>query len=376
MTAVNGNSVLYDAIGNPIFYYVKGTGFSFTWTNGRQLSAIRNNSKNILYTYNDEGIRISKTIDGVEHVYQVSGTQIVSESWSSHTIFYIYDEMGSIAGMRYRTSSYAEGVFDEYLFEKNLQGDVVAVYNTSGTKLVSYKYDAWGKVTTTYHNSGSTTGARYNPFRYRGYYYDEDTGFYYLNSRYYDPSVGRFLNADVFINSSDNFAGFNMFAYCSNNPIMSYDPMGYAEVITKDSENDGTPTNDFGPVNTGNGNVGGNGHNNSGYTASTPPSSKSTSTRVHGNSQQSTNIQHGYTIHSAQGVEKVGVSGRPLNNNGTSPRANIQVNKLNRGAGYNKYWAQVEITNVPGRSSILIWEANMSKQYKLIGEPMSLHKYP
>ena len=177
--------------------------------------------------FNDEGIRISKTIDGVEHVYHVSGTQIISETWSSHTIFYIYDENGAIAGMRYRTSSYAAGVFDEYLFEKNLQGDVVAIYNTVGTKLVSYTYDAWGKVTTTYHNSGSSTSAKYNPFRYRGYYYDEDTGFYYLNSRYYDPSVGRFINIDsVLAGTYGSIQGYNMFSYCFNNPINMVDSSG------------------------------------------------------------------------------------------------------------------------------------------------------
>ena len=111
--------------------------------------------------------------------------------------------------MRYRNSSYAEGVFDEYLFEKNLQGDVVAIYNASGTKLVSYTYDAWGKVTTAYTNNGASTGARYNPFRYRGYYYDEDTGFYYLNSRYYDPCIGRFISADAHLNVNRDMVGYN-----------------------------------------------------------------------------------------------------------------------------------------------------------------------
>ena len=178
------------------------------------------------YTYNDEGIRIAKNDRGTLHTYQVDGTQIVSETWGIHTIFYVYDENGSIAGMRYRTSNYAEGVFDEFLFEKNLQGDVVAIYNASGVKLVSYTYDACGKVTTTYSNGGASTGARYNPFRYRGYYYDEDTGFYYLNSRYYDPCIGRFINADVYLNANGDIVGHNMYVYCSNNPIMGYDPTG------------------------------------------------------------------------------------------------------------------------------------------------------
>ena len=87
------------------------------------------------------------------------------------------DEPGSPIGMQYRTSSYAQGVFDTYYFEKNLQGDIIAVYNASGTKLVSYIYDAWGNCAkTTYYNGGSSTGAQYNPFRYRGYYYDAISG--------------------------------------------------------------------------------------------------------------------------------------------------------------------------------------------------------
>ena len=104
--------------------------------------------------------------------------------------------------MQYRNSSYSNETFNTYWFEKNLQGDIVAVYNEGGTKLVSYTYDAWGNVTTTYHNSGASTAAQYNPFRYRGYYYDTELGFYYLNSRYYDPEIGRFLNADKFVNAN------------------------------------------------------------------------------------------------------------------------------------------------------------------------------
>ena len=127
--------------------------------------------------------------------------------------------------MQYRTNSMAEGTFYTYLFEKNLQGDIIAVYNTSGTKLVSYVYDAWGNVTVTNHNvSGTNSGARHNPFRYRGYYYDTETGYYYLQSRYYNPKWGRFINADSCLYNS--LIGFNLFAYCENNPVNYYDPHG------------------------------------------------------------------------------------------------------------------------------------------------------
>ena len=128
--------------------------------------------------------------------------------------------------MAYRDSTYVSGDFDIYLFAKNIQGDILYIYDTSGTRLVTYTYDAWGNVTTSYSNGGASTAARYNPFRYRGYYYDTETGFYYLNSRYYDPSVGRFLNADGYVNANGDILGFNMFAYCGNNPVMFKDPSG------------------------------------------------------------------------------------------------------------------------------------------------------
>ena len=106
---------------------------------------------------------------------------------------------------------------------KYLQGDVVKILNTSGAVVASYTYDAWGKVT----NSGNVVG-QYNPIRYRGYYYDTETGFYYLQSRYYDPAIKRFINADdaSLIGANGDFISFNLYAYCLNNPVMGYDPLG------------------------------------------------------------------------------------------------------------------------------------------------------
>ena len=103
---------------------------------------------------------------------------------------------GESIEIQYLTSGYADDVFDYFYFEKNLQRDIVAVYNASGTKIVSYVYDAWGNHIAHYTNGGGSTGAQYNPFRYRGYYYDTDLGLYYLNSRYYDSNTGRFISPD------------------------------------------------------------------------------------------------------------------------------------------------------------------------------------
>ena len=166
-----------------------------------------------------------KTIDGVTHYYYLSGSQIIAEEWENILCLYLYDADGSPIGMQYRNIGMTEGSFCIYWFEKNLQGDIVAVYSDSGVKLRTYTYDAWGNVTeTVLSQSGTNYYARYNPFRYRGYYYDTETGLYYLQSRYYNPEWGRFLNADSCLYSS--MLGFNMFVYCDNNPVNYIDPYG------------------------------------------------------------------------------------------------------------------------------------------------------
>ena len=99
----------------------------------------------------------------------------------------------------------------------------------SGTRVVEYTYDAWGKLISTSGTLASTLGAD-NPFRYRGYYYDAETGLYYLMTRYYDPEVGRFLSADVYLSTGQGVLGNNRFAYCNNDPILFYDSDGTSPI--------------------------------------------------------------------------------------------------------------------------------------------------
>ena len=130
----------------------------------------------------------------------------------------------------YRTKPDGKREYDTYYFEKNLQGDIIAIYTEAGTKIGSYTYDAWGNCTSSYATGATPTQKKivqmFNPFRYRGYYYDYDTGLYYLQSRYYNPATGRFLNADGYVNTNGDLIGFNMYAYCSNNPVMYTDQTG------------------------------------------------------------------------------------------------------------------------------------------------------
>ena len=226
LTSYSGTNLTYDGVGNPLSYY-NGASYTFTWSQGRRLATAVRGGNSLSFTYNDEGIRTSKTVNGVEHVYYLNGSQILAEEWGSNLIIYLYDAEGSPVGMQYRSSTYGTGIFDLFFFEHNLKGDIVAVYDASGNKLISYIYDAYGNVTTTYSNGGASSPARFNPFKYRGYYHDSELGFYYLNSRYYDPKVGRFVNADEIVSGSDgSLQGKNLFAYCFNNPVNLDDSNG------------------------------------------------------------------------------------------------------------------------------------------------------
>jgi len=109
-----------------------------------------------------------------------------------------------------------------YYFRKNLQGDVIGIYNENRQLVAKHEYSAFGEIISVTDLNGSDI-ANINPFRYRGYYYDTETELYYLITRYYDPVVGRFLNADVYTSTGKGFVGNNMFAYCLNNPVNMID---------------------------------------------------------------------------------------------------------------------------------------------------------
>jgi len=184
------------------------------------------------FTYNSDGIRTSKTALGIKHEYILNGSQILAEKWkigsTEYLLIFLYDESGAPIGLKYRTSVYTSGEFNTFFFEKNLQGDIIAIYDETGSKIGSYTYDAWGNHTYSTVSGNTSLENRivstYNPFRYRGYYYDVETQWYYLQSRYYNPNWGRLLNADSAL--YDHMFGFNMYAYCYNNPVSYIDSTG------------------------------------------------------------------------------------------------------------------------------------------------------
>ena len=114
-----------------------------------------------------------------------------------------------------------------YYYVTNLQGDVVAIVDSTGVQVVGYTYDAWGKVLSQTGTMAWSLGEE-NPLRYRGYVYDPETGLYYVSSRYYDPEIGRFINADAvdMLGANGDFASLNLFAYCGNNPVLRADSNG------------------------------------------------------------------------------------------------------------------------------------------------------
>ena len=222
LTAYNGNTITYDQIGNPLSYR---NGWNFTWQKGRQLASAANGSTSISYTYNNDGYRTSKTVNGTTTDYTLEGSKVLIEKTGSDYVWYYYDAAGAPVAMATGSGP------SLYIYRKNLQGDITGIYSgTTGTLLVSYVYDAWGKVTAT-NVAGTTESATVlarNPYLYRGYRYDSETGLYYLNSRYYDPETGRFINADDVSNigADGEILSYNLFCYCLNNPIARSDGDG------------------------------------------------------------------------------------------------------------------------------------------------------
>ena len=182
-----------------------------------------------LYTYNANGIRTGKVVNGAAHSYTLDVMNILREVWGENELTTIYDNEEAVCGISFNGAA--------YFFLKNLQGDVIAITNADGDVIARYTYDAWGKILSVTDNVGNSVTdtsnvALVNPFRYRGYYYDSETELYYLNSRYYNPEVGRFVNADdvEWIAINEMPFGGNIFSYCRNDVINISDETGHGAI--------------------------------------------------------------------------------------------------------------------------------------------------
>ena len=205
--------------------------WSYTW-DGRQLIDITADGglPRFTFAYNSDGIRTQKGVaqswdEWIYHDYTLDGTTILKETIyneaygmvsNSRDIYYYYDESGTPIGLNWNG--------EDYYYYKNIFGDVLGIMDSAGSMVVRYTYDAWGNPISTTGAMASTLG-RDNPFRYRGYYYDVETGLYYLNARYYNPEWGRFISIDPVFDAS-SAVGCNMYVYCGSDPVNRVDPAG------------------------------------------------------------------------------------------------------------------------------------------------------
>ena len=223
LTGYDGRTITYDGIGNPL---TDGT-WEYTWEHGRQLASMTDGSTTWSYSYNTDGMRTSRTNGTTTYTYVYNGTHLSQMTVDGNTLDFVMDTNGSPIAVVYNGSV--------YYYARNYQGDVVAIVDDMGYVKVRYIYDAWGNLLTTTEALADTLG-KHNPFRYRGYVYDVETGLYYVSSRYYDPEIGRWINADgVVAGIGENLLGYNMFAYCFNNPVNMTDNSGHWPQWIKDA---------------------------------------------------------------------------------------------------------------------------------------------
>ena len=237
----------YDSSGNPKEYY---NGMSFNWYRGRQLQeATLANGNRVTFKYNEDGLRTYKDTEKTTTTYEWDETKLIRETVTykktgkKYDIWYMYDSGNNVIGFEYSQLSELNETLKttRIYYEKNLQGDVTGLLDARGAKIASYTYDAWGNVITDTEKSfcyeGYEVPFELNHVLYRGYYYDgsytdteSDTNLYYLQSRYYDAEVRRFVNADdVSVLSVELCSIFedNLYIYCNSNPVNNSDQNGY-----------------------------------------------------------------------------------------------------------------------------------------------------
>ena len=208
LVSVGDEACTYDEIGNPKTY----RGKAVTWANGRQMTKFDTTA----FVYDGQGRRRSK--GSISFTYDKDG-RVVKQS---NGLEFIYDQSG-IAGIKYNNAT--------YFYRKDAQGNIAAILDSNGNIVVEYKYDSWGNHAVLDANGADIASATHignlNPFRYRGYYYDTETGLYFLKTRYYDPEVGRFITIDdISYIDPETINGLNLYAYCGNNPVMRVDETG------------------------------------------------------------------------------------------------------------------------------------------------------
>ena len=210
LTEYNGQVITQDELGNPLQYV---DGKSFTWKDGRKLATYCDGTNRAEYFYDSSNQRVKKIVNGTEVLYNWDEEKLISQKDENGYLYFLYDSENTLVGF--------EKDSQIYYYEKNALNDIVSIYSQIGEKLVEYSYDAWGNLVSV---EGDTELGTINPFRYRSYYYDNESGLYYLINRYYDSKVKRFLNADQYISVQEE----NLLSYGKNNPLKYADSSGNA----------------------------------------------------------------------------------------------------------------------------------------------------
>ncbi len=216
LTKINNTNVTSDELGNILS---DGTN-TYTWKNGRQLATSTKYGATWSYNYDASGLRTQRNCSTTVYNYTYDGTVLTKMTYGNHTLFFTYGINGHPMSVNYNGT--------DYYYLTNALGDVLAILNSNGTEVVSYTYDAWGNILSITGSHKDNLGV-HNPLRYRGYVYDQETGLYYLQSRYYNPAICRFISADSisYLGADGTLVSYNLFAYCNNNPVMYSDPTGH-----------------------------------------------------------------------------------------------------------------------------------------------------
>ena len=207
--------------GTPLTWY-NGNNYTFTWKHGTQLATASKGGITASYSYDMDGIRNSKTVGNTVYHFDTLSGKAMHQTGDDRELWFIYDENGQ----PYILISKEGSDVQVYWYLINAVGDVIGLLNSTQQIVATYRYDPYGRIIDEWISSNDDIGT-INPLRYRGYYYDSETGFYYLQSRYYDPEIGRFISNDSFATTdSHDLLSCNMFAYCLNDPVNRIDDGG------------------------------------------------------------------------------------------------------------------------------------------------------
>ena len=206
----------YDANGN----LLNDGKYTYSWTKGSLLEKVTGDGLEAVYTYDASGIRTSKKVNGITTEYLTAGGSVLSEKKNGIWQHYLYDGSGQLMAIRYKGA--------DYYYVRNGLMTITGLVDANGASVVNYFYDSWGNMLNITGSMAASLG-KDNPYRFKGYYYDEETGMYYLKSRYYQPEICRFISADdedVLIDTHVDLANKNLYLYCDNNPILKADEEG------------------------------------------------------------------------------------------------------------------------------------------------------